>query len=114
MAKKKHRGRFQAQGGGLEESETWSQDEPLSKEEGFSLLDRLKEKLHSKDRELRKRQFEDAKRFIKGAKGGIDAPERKSFRNRKTKDIRVDIEVWSGRAFISIIFLILLLLWLLK
>ncbi|MGK0366830.1 MAG: hypothetical protein ACI85O_003907 [Saprospiraceae bacterium] len=39
---KKHRGRVQAQGGGLEKSESWSQDEPLSKEDGLSLLEKLK------------------------------------------------------------------------
>ncbi|MEM0992399.1 MAG: hypothetical protein AAGI49_05145 [Bacteroidota bacterium] len=47
--KKKHRGRWQAQGGGLEESESWAQDEPLSKEDGQRLLNQLKEKLSKQD-----------------------------------------------------------------
>ena len=113
MAKKKrHRGRIQAQGGGLEESESWSQEEPLTKEEGLGLLDRLWKKLGPEDQELRKKPFEDAERFIKNVEGGVDAPIRKTFRNKKTKDVRVDIDVWSGTAFFSIIILILLLLWL--
>ena len=35
---KKHRGRIQAQGDCTEKSESWSQDEPLSKKDGLSLL----------------------------------------------------------------------------
>ena len=39
---KKHRGRIQAQGNGVEKSVTWSQDEPLSREQGKTLLQQLK------------------------------------------------------------------------
>ena len=114
MAKKKaHRGRIQAQGGGLEASESWHQEEPLTKQKGLSLLQRLKNRLSPKDQELRIKQFEDAERFIKGVDGGVDAPIRRTFQNYKTRDIRVDIEVWSGRAFITIIILIIIGLWLL-
>jgi hypothetical protein len=110
MTKKKtHRGRLQAQGGGLEASETWEQGEPLSKKAGLSLLEKLRAKLSFREQQLRKRPFEEAERFIRQA-DGVDAPLRKTFRNRKTKDVRVDIEVWGGTAFVSII-LILILLW---
>lgn len=44
----KHRGRIQAQGNGLELSESWSQDEPLTKEKGLDLLERLKLRLNKK------------------------------------------------------------------
>lgn len=111
MSKKEHRGRIQAQGEGLEASESWAQDEPLTKKEGLSLLRKLKAKLSSKDRKKREKQFEEAERFIKGIKGGIQSPERLNFQDRKTKDVRVDIEVWSGFAFVAITFLILALLW---
>lgn len=110
MAKQaKHRGRLQAQGDGLEASETWEQMEPLSKDHGLSLLEKLKHKISSKDQQQRVRQFEEAKRFIEQTQGGVDAPLRKTFRNRKTKDVRVDIEVWSGTAFFSLIFILILL-----
>ena len=105
---KKHRGRVQAQGGGLEESESWSQDEPPSKELGVSLLEKLKLKLTKKELSAREKQFEDAKRYIENVEGGIDAVKKKTFRNRKTKDIRVDVEVLAGTAFIS--FLIILII----
>jgi hypothetical protein len=100
---KKHRGRFQAQGGGTEKSESWSQDEPLSKEEGYALLEKLKNSLTDKELSLREKQFDDAQRYVENVNGGIDATIKKTFRNRKTKDVRVDIEVLAGRAFISIV-----------
>lgn len=93
----------------MEESESWSKDNPLTKEEGLELLNKLKEKLSPKDQELRKKPFADAERFVKGAKGGVQAPLRQSFR-----DTKVDVEVWNGYAFVCITFLILIVLWLLK
>ena len=88
---KKHRGRIQAQGEGLEKSVSWAQDEPLTKKE----LDR------------RKKPLEDAKRYIQNVKGGADAVKKKTFRNRKTKDTRIDIEILGGTAFISMVLIIL-------
>ncbi|KAA3622600.1 MAG: hypothetical protein DWQ02_25755 [Bacteroidetes bacterium] len=105
---KRHRGRIQAQGDGLEESESWAQDEPLTKKEGLSILEKLKLKLKKSDYLLRKDQFEDAKRFIENIDGGIDAVKKKTFRNRKTKDARIDIEILGGTAFITVILIILI------
>jgi len=71
MAKKQednepqHRGRIQAQGGNLEESEAWWQDKPLTLEEGLILLEKLKDKL----------PIEQA-----GENGGINAQVSKTFR----------------------------------
>lgn len=110
MSNKKHRGRIQAQGGGFEDSVSWSQDEPLTKKEGLSLLARLLSKIPKKEREIRTQQFEEAKRYIENVDGGIDAVKKKTFRNRKTRDVRVDIEVLGGTAFLSIIVLLLLAL----
>jgi hypothetical protein len=104
---KKHRGRIQAQGNGLEKSVTWSQDDPLSREQGKTLLQRLKALLSTKEHAERAEQFEQAERYIEGA-NGIEASERRTFQNRKTKDVRVDIEVLAGRAFIAVAFLVIL------
>ena len=107
---KKHRGRIQAQGNGSEKSVTWSQDEPISREQGKTLLQRLKALLSTKEhaeRAERAEQFEQAERYIDGA-NGIEASERRTFQNRKTKDVRVDIEVLAGRAFIAVSFLVIL------
>ena len=105
---KKHRGRIQAQGEGLEKSVSWSQDEPLSKKEGLNLLERLKRMLTTKEYERREKQFEEARRYIQNVEGGADAVKKKTFRNRKSKDARVDIEILSGTAFVSVAILILL------
>lgn len=112
MHRKKHRGRIQAQGGGLEASETWNQDEPLTKQEGLSLLARLKSKLTPEEREQRRKSFDDAERFIDGARGGLNAPQRRSFLSTPGKGLRVDIEIWGGTAFIALIILILVAIWL--
>ncbi|MCR9102168.1 MAG: hypothetical protein NXI25_19590 [bacterium] len=114
MASKKHRGRVQAQGDGLEESESWSQDKPITKAEGLTLLDRLKSRLTKSDFEKREKAFEKAEHYINNA-SGIDAVKKKSFYStRKDKRVRVDIEVLGGRAFVAIILLILALsIWML-
>lgn len=104
---KKHRGRIQAQGGGTEKSESWSQNEPLSKADGLNLLDRLWNRLTKKERASREKQYEDARRFIQNVDGGVDAVKKKTFRNRKTKDERIDIEVLAGTAFILLLGIIL-------
>lgn len=114
MKKKPHRGRFQAQGNGLEASETWAQDEPLSKADGFELLSRLKSGIPKKESLKRKKQFAKARQFIDQTEGGIDAPFKKSFRNLLYRSVRVDIEIWSGRAFISLAIILILLLWILN
>ncbi len=106
---KKHRGRFQAQGGGTEKSVSWAQDEPLTKEDGLKLLEELETQLTRKERKLREKQLEDAQRFVENAQG-VDAPTMISFRDHKTKNIRVDLEVKSGIAFICIFVAIVLLL----
>jgi hypothetical protein len=45
----KHRGRIQAQGENLEASESWAQNEPLTKNAGLKLLEKPK-KQNSKKR----------------------------------------------------------------
>ena len=97
-----HRGRFQAQGGGLEESESWAQDEPLKLSIALSLLEKLKNKLSPKDRKIRKKPFSKAERFVNtaGQNGGVFARLSRTFLVKGSKDKRVDIEVLSGKAFV--------------
>ena len=110
---KSHRGRIQAQGGGLEKSESWAQDKPLTKAQGLSLLQRLWNKLTKKEKEPRQRPYQQARRYIQNVgAGGIDAPVKKPFRNRKTKDIRIDIEVLAGTAFLLVLGMFLYWFWL--
>lgn len=103
---KPHRGRIQAQGDGVEKSVSWAQDEPLSKEEGLSLLAKLRAMLSKSELKAREKQLEKAQRYIEGIEGGVDAVKKKTFLNRKTKDTRIDVEILSGTAFLAILFLI--------
>lgn len=97
-----HRGRIQAQGGGLEKSVAWSQSEPPTVSEGLNMIDDLISQLTPKEYKIREKSFEQAKNFINQAAegGGINALIKKSFLVKGTKDIRVDIEIIKGRAFI--------------
>ncbi|MEL6972046.1 MAG: hypothetical protein AAFZ63_00820 [Bacteroidota bacterium] len=70
---KKHRGRIQAQGDGLEKSESWAQDDPLTKEEGLSLLKRLWNSLTKKEKEVREKPYKDATQYIENVDGGTGA-----------------------------------------
>ncbi len=106
---KEHRGRIQAQGDGVEKSVSWAQDEPITKKEGLTLLRRLRSLLSRKDQLNREKQFRDAERYIEQVNGGIDAVKKKTFRNRKTKDTRVDIEILGGKAFISVLLILAIL-----
>ncbi len=110
---KKHRGRIQAQGGNTEKSVSWSQDEPLSKVDGLRLLNELENQLTEKEKKEREKQLQEAQRFIENA-NGLDAPKDRSFRNKKLKGVRIDIEINSGTAFVCILFLILVFYYLLK
>jgi hypothetical protein len=97
-----HRGRFQAQGGGVEESEAWDEELPLPGTEGHRLLTRLKYKLDREDYLLRQEAFGKAHRFITNAAPAGVGPTKQSWPQPPRRDQRrVDIEVQSGRAFVA-------------
>jgi hypothetical protein len=111
---KQHRGRIQAQGNDTEKSVSWSQDTPLSKKQGLELLKDLDQQLTSKEKSERKKQLADAHRFIENIEGGIDAVNKKSFYSRTGGNIRIDIEVLGGIAFICMIVGLMLFLFFIK
>jgi len=101
-----HRGRFQAQGIALQESESWSQKEALFYDDGKALLIALEGKLARKDRWMRALGFKKCHACIKNASknSGIRVvdmgkPFIKSF--PKGARERVDLEVHLGIAFIE-------------
>ena len=64
--------------------------------------------------EANAKAFLKAKKFIIQAEknNGVDAPVSKTFKVKGTKDVRVDIEVIKGKAFISILFILTgMILW---
>ena len=101
-----HRGRFQAQGKKLDESEPWSQNEPLIIDDGLKKLRLLKNKLKPKDLRLRDEAFNECEKFINKASrnGGIDVtnfPYRYSKSWIVYEEERVDLEIHKGIAFIK-------------
>ena len=97
-----HRGRIQAQGGGVEKSAPWAQDHPLTRREGLEKVDALAAKLTPKEFRDRQEPLEKVREWTGRAAqaGGVDAPVSKTFKKKGAKDIRVDIEVKTGRAFV--------------
>lgn len=96
-----YRGRIQAQGGGLEKSVPWAQKTPPTVAQGLSMLNDLKMLLSKKELNDRARSFDRAERFIINAgNGGGALPPGASFLMLGTKDVRVDIEIQSGVAFV--------------
>ncbi len=97
-----HRGRIQAQGENLEESESWNQDTPPTKSEGLTFLQKLMNKLKRKDKKIRTNTFEKAKKWIEQAaeNGGVQASTKKTFNVEGATKERVDIEIIKGTAFV--------------
>lgn len=97
-----HRGRIQAQGDGLNESEAWSQPTPISYALGCDKKTALKKKLPSKELLVRTDAFSKAKKFIQNsqAAGGVSAQVSKTYMVKGESEKRVDIEVRAGVAFI--------------
>ena len=102
-----HRGRHQAQGidiPGGNDSRHWERGDPYPAAAGHSDLSGLEAGLGKAARERRETCFKLAHRFITNAKnGGGVGPTSVSWpaaRPHEDTDVRVDIEVRKGRAFV--------------
>lgn len=101
-----HRGRIQAQGGNVQASRSWDQATPLLAVIGYSYLESLQIEIGRREAELRREGFSQARMYIERMlkRGGTEqAPPiiRKSYpQPPNPKGRRVDIEVFSGRAFV--------------
>ncbi len=69
----KHRGRLQAQGENLEASEAWSQNEPPTKKDGLTMLEKLRKKISKSEAKKREKAFIKAHKYIEQASinGGL-------------------------------------------
>ncbi|NVB42049.1 RHS domain-containing protein [Pseudenhygromyxa sp. WMMC2535] len=96
------RGRIQAQGGGTEKSVPWTKDTPPTVSEGLDMLDSLKSQLTKPEFKARKELIEKAQKWITkaGENGGVSAPVSKTFKAKGPTDIRIDIEIITGDAFV--------------
>ena len=102
-----HRGRHQAQGHDVEggdKSRKWAQANPYPADVGHADLSGLEGELEAAARARRQIPFLMAHRFIDNAKsGGGVGPTFRNFpagRPHEDTDVRVDIEVRKGMAFV--------------
>lgn len=97
-----HRGRIQAQGDGLEESESWNENTPITHADGIAKKTKLKGKLSKRELNVRVDAFNKAKTFIDRARdeGGVTAEVSKTYMVKGEDKKRVDIEVRAGEAFV--------------
>jgi hypothetical protein len=98
-----HRGRIQAQGKTLEESESWAKDTFLTLDEGKVLIENLKGKLTKTELKIRKKAFEDLEKYVEEHSDiGLSAPhlgKAGRFHVKDTKSERVELEIHAGLAF---------------
>ena len=101
--RKPHRGRFQAQGDGTEKSVAWSLNNPCTKSHANKSITDLKDKLSPKELEVRQECIAKAINFVERSPVyGMMAIIKKSFTPfPPRKDIRIDIEILAGIAFID-------------
>lgn len=104
---KAHRGRFQAQGNGVEKSVPWGQDSAPTTAQGHTWLDVLWEMLPAREQRDREGDFAEAHDFVdeSAKRGGLPSdsqyPVAKSFPRRPAKGgRRVDVEIHAGKAFV--------------
>lgn len=101
-----HRGRIQAQGETLEESESWAQELPLLYVDGTELLVNLEKKMTQKELKIRKKGLAQCRQVMLNASknGGIRVADMgKIFIQsypKKQKE-RIDLEVHLGIAFVT-------------
>ena len=95
-----HRGRIQAQGGGVEESEAWAQSYVPKKSDGYGMAESLKGKLKKKELKKRERSFKKLDKFIENApRTGYDYSSQSYMPFPPNGDVRVDVEIIKGKAF---------------
>jgi len=98
-----HRGRVQAQGNNLQKSVAWALPGPPTLAQGLGFLEMLKAQLTDKELAERAVGFAGAEQFMRNAaaNGGVCAGDvARSLSFPKRGQIRVDIEVIQGKAFV--------------
>ncbi|MFP5041542.1 hypothetical protein [Parasediminibacterium sp. JCM 36343] len=99
----KNRGRFQAQGNGLEKSSPWATDDTLFKGTALDLLRDLTLQLSPNELDQRILALGKARNFVMKCPFEGVGPLKKSFSNDlQNRAIRIDIEVNSGIAFVTL------------
>lgn len=98
-----NRGRFQAQGNGVEKSATWATNNDFYKDEGIERVDDLQAQLTAIEYNERNIALQKARNFVNFAPAeGHFGQLKKSFHNNiQQRRIRVDLEINAGAAFLT-------------
>ncbi|PKH51910.1 hypothetical protein CXF68_14975 [Tenacibaculum sp. Bg11-29] len=102
-----NRGRFQAQGNGLERSEPWNTNLDVNKQDGQNLITDLRNQLSNRELNERVNAFVKAENFVhQSPSNGHSVIGQsliiKTFPNSpQNRSIRVDVEIRAGIAFID-------------
>jgi hypothetical protein len=99
-----NRGRIQAQGNNLEKSSSWDTDAIVSKVDGILHVDNVEGQLTNGELRERTNSLQKARRFINNCSvNGVDTTI-KSFPNDiQNREVRVDVEVRAGFAFLTVV-----------
>ena len=97
-----NRGRFQAQGSGIEKSSAWATNDTVYKHHGINHIDNIEVQLTKPELNERDIALQKAKDFVNRAAAGGVTPLKKTFKNSpQHRSIRVDVEVHAGIAFVT-------------
>jgi len=98
-----NRGRFQAQDENLEKSAAWATDEDVSKQMGNERLNNLNAQLTAAELAVRVNAMQKARDFVDNApiNGHYAQIVKSYFDDVRHREVRVDVEIRAGRAFIT-------------
>ncbi len=98
----RNRGRFQAQGNGIEKSEAWAQQDDVYKDNGTDMLDDLETQLTQAEFDDRYIALQKARDFVNRCPLDGVPPLKKTYSNNlQNRAVRIDIEVNAGVAFLT-------------
>lgn len=98
-----NRGRFQAQGNGVEKSAPWATNNDFYKDNGIERIDNLEAQLTAVELYERNIALQKARSFVNFAPAeGHFGQLKKSFHNNiQQRRIRIDLEINAGKAFLT-------------
>lgn len=97
-----NRGRFQAQGNGVEKSSQWATLDTIFKQIGLNHITNLEGQLTNPELIDRNLAIQKARNFVNSAPAEGVTPLKKTFRNSfQHGSRRIDVEVIAGMAFLN-------------
>ncbi|MCG7855479.1 hypothetical protein MD537_00740 [Flavihumibacter sediminis] len=97
-----NRGRFQAQGNGVEKSSAWATANTVYKNAGIAHIDNVEGQLTNPELAERDLALQKARNFVNATPNEGVTPLKKTFKNSpQHRSVRIDVEVIAGIAFVT-------------